>query len=171
MTLSRIFIGSDHAGFELKVFLANTLQAAGHVVEDFGCFSSKERCDYPDIAETVCTALLEWFDCVEEEEGVGILCCGTGVGISIAANKIKGIRCALCSDTHTAAMARKHNNANVLALGARSPNGKESSGSVKANEIMSAFLGTSFEDANNSGGRHAVRIAKIHALEHKPKLI
>jgi len=107
-----IFIGSDHGGFDLKNEIINFLQNDLKIeVKDLGCYS-KDSVDYPDIAKIVCDEVLK-------NNATGILLCGTGIGISIAANKINGIRCALCSNEYSAMMAKKHNNANVLALGGR----------------------------------------------------
>ena len=111
-------------------------------VEDLGC-NSKTSVDYPDYAEKVCKKVLE-------NNGIGILICNTGIGISISANKIKGIRCALCSEEYSAAMAKKHNNANILAFGGNVI-GKE-----LAKSILKTFLNSRFE-----GGRHQRRIEKM----------
>lgn len=146
-----VVIGSDHGGFQMKEIIKKYLLVLGYKVKDKGCFIP-DRYDYPDIATEVCQDLLN-----EDSGGIkkiGILFCGTGIGISIAANKIKGIRCALCHDHYTAVMSRKHNNANVLALGGRTT-GKE-----VAKEIVETFLTTNFEE-----GRHETRVQKIMALE------
>lgn len=143
----RIAIGCDHGGFELKQSVMKHLAQKQIACEDFGCFSS-ESVDYPDIAVQVAKAVLSGdFD-------LGILVCGTGVGISIAANKIKGIRCGLCSDTFTAHAVREHNDANMLAMGGRVV------GAGLALDIVDAFLNAKFE-----GGRHQRRIDKMMALE------
>ena len=107
-----------------------------------------ERCDYPDVAKTLANAVLK------DSNSLGVLVCGTGIGISIAANKVDGIRCALCHDHYTASMAKKHNNANVLALGGRVL------GVEVAKDIMQTYLETQFE-----GGRHEKRVNKIMALQ------
>ncbi len=142
-----IYIGNDHAGFDLKTelisFIKNVLKID---VEDLGC-SSKDSVDYPDYAKQVCIK-------VKQNNGIGILICSTGLGISISANKIKGIRCALCSDEYSAEMAKKHNNANVLALGGNVI------GPGLAKNILKKFLNSRFE-----GGRHQTRIDKIELLE------
>ena len=142
-----IYIGSDHGGFELKnqvfSYIKNELKIS---IEDLGCFS-KDSVDYPDIAKTVCEQVLK-------NNGIGILICGTGIGISMSANKINGIRCALCSEQYSAIMTRKHNDANVLALGGRII------GVELAKSIVDAFLNTKFE-----GGRHQRRVDKIMLLE------
>lgn len=143
-----IAIGSDHAGFEAKKEVISGLQAAGFNMIDCGTFSS-DSIDYPDIAEQVAAQVLA-------KNVLGIIICGTGIGISIAANKIPDIRAAVCTDTFTAEMARKHNNANVLALGARVL------GTSQMREIIDVFLKTDFE-----GGRHQLRVEKIKAIENK----
>lgn len=142
-----IVIASDHGGVSLKSDLIQRLEAAGHVVKNLGV-DEETSVDYPDIAETACKEILiDTVDC-------GILICGTGLGISIAANKINGIRAALCGDSFTARMAREHNNANVLVLGARVI------GSELAWDIVTSYLSADF-----SGGRHQKRVDKITALE------
>jgi len=142
-----IAIGSDHAGFPLKVVLARALREAGHTVHDFGTHSA-ERVDYPDYAHVVCRA-------VEAGEArFGVLVCGTGIGMSIAANRHPAIRCAHASEPVTAHLARAHNDANVLALGGRMV------GEELALGILSAFLAGTYE-----GGRHAGRLAKLTPSE------
>ena len=142
-----IFIGSDHGGFELKnelfKFIRDELKME---IEDTGIYKSASV-DYPDIAETVCNKVLSG-------KHFGILICGTGIGISIAANKIKGIRCALCSDEYSSRMARNHNDSNALALGGRVI------GAELAKSIVKTYLTSDFE-----GGRHAIRVGKICSLE------
>lgn len=138
-----IAIAADHGGPALKARLATMLRDAGHTVHDFGT-NSTESVDYPDFAEKVCQALLAG------EARFGILICGTGIGMSIAANRHPGIRCGLCTDTTMARLTRQHNDANALALGARII------GDVVAEDIVTTFLATEFE-----GGRHARRIAKL----------
>ena len=105
------FLGSDHAGFALKNFLRDQLIALGLEVEDCGPHSA-ESCDYPETARRVCELVLD-------RKGYGILVCGTGIGMSIAANKVKGIRAACCTDCYSAKMTREHNDANILCLGGR----------------------------------------------------
>ena len=145
--MERIAIGSDHAGFAMKETLKQYLKEKGYDVKDFGT-DSEDSCDYPDFAFAVA-------DCVAAKEAdKGVLVCGTGIGISIASNKIKGIRCALCNDVYSAKMCRQHNNANVLAMGGRV------TGFGPAGEIVWAFVETNFE-----GGRHERRVNKIMALE------
>ncbi len=143
-----LFLGSDHGGFGLKQELVQILTGAGFAVEDCGV-NDAASVDYPDIAEIVCERVLA------VPHSLGILCCGTGIGMSIAANKIAGIRAALCSETYSAKMARVHNDANVLCLGARVI------GIELAREVATAFLSVSFE-----GGRHARRVGKISELEN-----
>lgn len=143
-----IAIGSDHAGYEAKIDVMAELQAAGHSVIDCGTFSL-DSVDYPDIAEKVALQVLE-------KNILGILICGTGIGISMAANKIPGIRAAVCTDAFTAEMARKHNDANIISVGSR----VTEIGKIK--EIVKLFLETDFE-----GGRHQLRVDKIEAIENK----
>ena len=142
-----IALGCDHAGVQLKGSIAEHLAARGLECRDYGTYD-EASCDYPDFAEKVGRAV------VEGQAERGILICGTGVGISIAANKIEGVRAALCTDTFTARMSREHNDANVLCLGARVV------GVGLALDIVTAWLDARFE-----GGRHQRRIDKIHALE------
>ncbi|WHH57565.1 ribose 5-phosphate isomerase B [Petroclostridium sp. X23] len=144
-----IAIGSDHGGFELKEEIKKYLTEKGYEVKDFGV-ATPDSVDYPDIAHPVCSSI------VNGECDRGILICGTGIGISIAANKVKGIRAALCGDCYSAKMTKEHNNANVIALGGRV------TGPGLAIEIVEAWLGAEFQ-----GGRHQGRIDKIHALEGK----
>ncbi|MCM1149253.1 MAG: ribose 5-phosphate isomerase B [Butyricicoccus sp.] len=142
-------IGCDHGGFQLKQWIMKCLGGQGVEFKDFGTYT-EDSCDYPVYAEKVCRAV------VSGECERGILICGTGVGISIAANKIHGIRAALCSDCYSAEFTRRHNDANILALGART------TGSGLAMKIVDTFLSTGFE-----GGRHAQRVALITELEQK----
>lgn len=143
----RIAIGADHAGYALKTILIAHLQAQGIEVMDLGTHSP-DSVDYPDYARAVAEAV------ARGEADYGVLICGTGVGMSIAANKVPGIRAAAVSDVYTAKMSRAHNNANILCLGGRVV------GPGLAQEILDVWLRTPFE-----GGRHERRIAKIHALE------
>lgn len=146
----KITIGSDHGAVELKEEVKMVLHEFEDVrVTDVGTFGT-ESVDYPDIAEKVCA------DVVSGKADRGIVLCGTGIGISIAANKIDGIRAALCGDVYSAIMSRKHNDANVLAMGGRV------TGIGPAGEIARAWVCTEFE-----GGRHARRVDKIMALEQK----
>lgn len=143
----RVILGSDHAGLALRVEVAKAVGAAGFEAEDLGPFTA-DRVDYPDYARKVCEA-------VQQGRGrFGVLVCGTGIGMSMAANKLRGIRAAHCANEYDARMARAHNDANVLCLGERVV------GAGLAASIVAAFLATSFE-----GGRHAERVAKITALE------
>ena len=143
----KIAIGNDHGAVELKNHLLGWLQANGYEVLNVGT-DSTESTDYPIYAERVAKAVLSG-DCDK-----GILICGTGIGISISANKIHGVRCALCSEPVSAALARQHNNANIVAMGARTI------GPVMAEEIVKTFLTEGFD-----GGRHALRVEKIMQLD------
>ena len=142
-----IAIGSDHGGFELKAAVIEFLQKKNIEFKDMGCYD-KNSVDYPDIAEVTCKKV------VSGECEFGILICGTGIGISIAANKIDGIRAALCHSEYDAKMTRAHNNSNVLCMGGRT------TGVEIALVMVDAFLSGEFE-----GGRHAGRVEKIMALE------
>ena len=137
----KIAIGSDHGGYELKGVISLLLEQLGHEVGDCGCFSN-DSVPYPDFAEAVCAKV------VTGKSDRGILICGTGIGMSIAANRHRKIRAALCHDEFTARLCREHNDANVLCLGARV------TGSGVALEMVKTFLATQFE-----GGRHQQRIA------------
>ena len=144
----KIALGCDHGGYELKEFIKTVLDRLGHTYEDFGCFST-ESCDYPDFGAAAARAVAD--GACER----GIVICTTGIGISIAANKIHGIRCAHCADSLQAELTRRHNNANMLALGAGF------TGKNLAERIVEVFLSTEFE-----GGRHARRVDKVMALEN-----
>ena len=145
-----ITIGSDHGAVALKDEVKMVLKEYEDIkVTDVGTFGT-ESVDYPDIAEKVCA------DVTSGKADLGIVLCGTGIGISIAANKVKGIRCALCNDVYSAKKAREHNNANILAMGGRVL------GFGPAGEIVRAFVESSFE-----GGRHARRVNKIMAIEQQ----
>ena len=145
--MKHIAIGCDHRGFALKELIMPFLQNAGYSYQDFGCYST-DPVDYPDIAQKVGEAIASGnFD-------QGILICNTGIGMSIAANKIKGIRAALCCDVFAAQRARQHNDANILCLRG------EDMDTESALEIVKTFLATDFED-----GRHLLRVNKIRALE------
>ncbi len=137
-----LIIGSDHAGLELKRELAAVASELGYELRDVGTHTS-DSTDYPDYAHQVASA-------VAAGEGIGLLVCGTGIGMSMAANRHPGVRAALCGDVFSAGMARQHNDANVLCIGARVV------GPGLAAEILKAFLGASFE-----GGRHERRVNKI----------
>lgn len=145
----KIAIGSDHGGYDLKEQVKTWLQEMGHEVEDFGCHS-KESCDYPDFGAAAARAVASG----QCEKGVVI--CTTGIGISMTANKVKGIRCALCGDPWSAEMTRRHNDANMLAMGAGVV------GPQLARQILEAFLTHDFE-----GGRHQRRVDKLMALENR----
>ncbi|MEW8955890.1 ribose 5-phosphate isomerase B [Clostridium sp.] len=145
----KIAIGSDHGGFKLKSEIIKHLEAKGIELKDFGTYS-EESCDYPDIALVVGEKVSN------KEFDFGILICGTGIGISIAANKVKGVRAALCSDTFSAHATREHNNANILALGERVV------GPGLALDIVDTFLNAEFQ-----GDRHIRRIDKITDIEKK----
>lgn len=139
----KIAIGSDHAGFHLKEILTAYLKQKGFEVQDFGAYS-EERADYPDFAHQVALSV------GKNENEVGLLMCGTGNGINMTANKHKGIRSALCWNPEVAALARQHNDANILTLPARCITSEE------AKKIVDAFFSASFE-----GGRHTDRVKKI----------
>ena len=140
-------IGCDHAGFQLKQYIMKCLDEESVEYKDFGTYS-EERCDYPVYAEKVCRAV------VSGECETGLLVCGTGIGMSIAANKVHGIRAAVCSDCYSAEFTRRHNDANVLAIGARTV------GSGLAMRIVDTFLSAPFD-----GGSHAQRVEMIRKLE------
>ena len=144
-----IALGSDHGGFALKQHVIEYLKANNLEYHDYGCYNT-ESCDYPEFAAAAARAV------ASGECDRGIVICTTGIGISIAANKIKGIRCALCSEPLSAEMTRRHNNANMLAMGGGmiGPN--------MADRILDVFLNTEFE-----GGRHQRRVDKISALEEE----
>ncbi|MDD2400958.1 MAG: ribose 5-phosphate isomerase B [Clostridia bacterium] len=145
----RIAIGSDHGGYNLKEEIKLFLRENGYDFKDYGTFDTKS-CDYPDNAFKVAQAV------VTEECDKGIIVCGTGIGVSIAANKVSGIRAALCSDTFSARAAREHNDANILTLGERVV------GKGLALEIVRVWLTSSF-----LGGRHKKRVDKITLLEQR----
>ncbi|CAB1254017.1 ribose 5-phosphate isomerase B [Clostridium sp. MT-14] len=145
----KIAIGSDHAGFPLKKEVMKYLREKDMKFEDFGTFS-EDSCDYPDYALKVAEEVSN------KNYDFGILICGTGIGISIAANKVPGVRAALCGDTFSAHASREHNNANILALGQRV------TGSGLAVDIVDTFLSAEFQ-----GGRHQRRIDKITEIEKK----
>ncbi|MWC27265.1 ribose 5-phosphate isomerase B [Paenibacillus sp. MMS18-CY102] len=144
----KISIGADHGGYRLKEVLVPIIQSLGHEVQDVGC-SCDQSVDYPDYALPVCEAV------VKGEADRGILICGTGIGMSIAANKVQGIRCALVQDTFSAKATRDHNDTNVLALGERVL------GFGIAEEIVRIWLETPF----SNGERHVGRINKVMNIE------
>lgn len=139
----KIIIGNDHAGVEFKQTILKHLESQGHEVVNVGT-DTLDSVDYPDIAKEVAKKVLE------EEGNFGVIICGTGIGISIAANKVEGIRAALCHNEFTARLSRLHNNANIVSLGARVI------GDELGKAIVDAFINTEFE-----GGRHARRVGKI----------
>ncbi|MBI2914335.1 MAG: ribose 5-phosphate isomerase B [Firmicutes bacterium] len=143
----RIAIGADHAAFRLKTELKSLLDDLGHEVQDFGTYT-EDPVDYPDIAGQVAEAVAGG-ECER-----GILVCGTGIGMCIAANKVRGIRAAQCHDTLSARLSREHNDANVLTMGARVI------GTGLAREILDIWLATPF-----AGGRHERRVRKIGGIE------
>lgn len=139
----KFFVATDHAGIELKDYTVELLRQKGHEVEDMGPYS-KDRVDYPDYAHKVATAVLE-------NSGThGILICGSGIGMSMAANRHEGIRAALCHDAYTASVARGHNDANILCFGERIV------GKGVAESILDTWIAGSFD-----GGRHTGRVEKI----------
>ena len=144
----KIVIGSDHAGFRLKEIVKNFLKTRNIEVEDFGTYT-EESVDYPDYAFKVGEAV------ARKDFDFGILICGSGIGMSIAANKVKGVRAALCNDLYTANVSREHNNANILCMGGRVI------GEEVAKEIVSVWLNAKFE-----GGRHERRVNKITDYEN-----
>jgi len=141
-----IAIGCDHRGLDLKQFVIRLITEMGHSYEDFGCYTT-DSVDYPDIAKKVAEAV------TRGDSECGILICDTGIGMSIVANKVKGIRAALCYDAFSARRARLHNDANILCLGA-------GGGQEGVPEIVQTYLNTGFE-----GGRHRRRLNKIKAME------
>ena len=143
----KIALGCDHGGYELKCDIIQLLEKLGHTYEDFGCYST-ESCDYPAFGEAAARAVASG-DCDR-----GIVICTTGIGISIAANKVKGIRCAHCADSLEAELTRRHNDANMLAIGAGF------TGKRLAERMVEVFLSTEFE-----GGRHARRVDLLNAIE------
>lgn len=146
----RIAVGCDHRGRNLKRLAIDVVTKRGDDCQDMGCSDSAAAVDYPDVAQGVAEAVSRG------EYRFGILVCSTGIGMSMAANKVNGIRAAVCQDTFTALRARLHNDANVLCLG------EDIVGPGLAGEILEAFLDTAFE-----GGRHVARVDKIRALETK----
>ena len=142
----KYYIGADHAGIKIKKFVKELFESKGHEVEDLGPFSA-DRVDYPDFAAKVCKAVLK------DKNSKGILICGSGIGMSMAANKFDGIRAALCHNEYSAKMARQHNDANVLCLGERV------SGYGMIEAIVDAWDSSEFE-----GGRHKDRVEKIDKL-------
>ncbi|MBO5790329.1 MAG: ribose 5-phosphate isomerase B [Clostridia bacterium] len=148
MSKRKIVIGADSAGYELKEHLKKMLLEEGYEVTDKGT-DSTASCHYPDYAKAVCEEVQK-----DLEGTFGILICGTGIGMSMCANKFKGIRAALCADTFSARMTRAHNDANMICMGARV------TGVCLAEDILHAFLGAEFE-----GGRHALRVDMMMDFE------
>ena len=143
----KIALGCDHGGYELKQYVMTVLEKLGYEYEDFGCYST-ESCDYPDFGAAAARAVADG-TC-----GRGIVICTTGIGISIAANKVKGIRCAHCADCLQAEMTRRHNDANMMAIGAGF------TGPKLVAAMVETFLSTAFE-----GGRHARRVALLDGIQ------
>lgn len=143
----RFGLGCDHRGLNLKRAISKLVAEMGHTCEDFGCYRAA-AVDYPDVAARVAEAV------AGGRLDRGILVCSTGIGMSIAANKVKGIRAALCHDLFSARRAREHNDANILCLG------EQVVGPGVAEEIVRAFVGAEFQ-----GGRHGRRLEQVHALE------
>ena len=143
----KIALGSDHGGYALKCDIIQLLEKLGYEYEDFGCYST-DSCDYPIFGEAAARAV------ASGECEYGIVVCTTGIGISIAANKVNGIRCAHCADTLEAQLCRQHNNANMMAIGAGF------TGPKLASAMVETFLSTAFE-----GGRHARRVALLDGIQ------
>ncbi len=145
----KIVIANDHAAVELKQEIASFIEELGHEVVNIGT-DSHDSCDYPEYGKKAADMV------ASGQVDLGVLICGTGVGISLAANKVKGIRCGVCSEATTARLIRQHNNANMIAFGARIV------GTELAKDIVQAFLSAEF-----MGGRHATRVDMISALENE----
>ena len=148
--MKKIYIGADSAGYVLKGQIIDHLTSKGYEVVDCGC-DSEASCHYPEFASKVCTSVLG-------DDAYGILVCGTGIGMSMCANKYNGIRAAVCSDTYSAKMTRCHNDANLLCLGARVI------GYCLALDIVDSFLSAKYE-----GGRHAIRVGMMEEIEKSQK--
>lgn len=141
-----LYFGSDHGGYQMKEVLKEWAKGAGYEFTDLGCFS-EEVCDYPDIAKEVCEK-------VKQDSGSkGVLVCGTGIGMSIAANKFRGIRAALCTNEFMAQMAREHNDAQIICMGGRV------SDDAMAKKMLEVFLKTNFSEKD----RHKIRIEKLES--------
>lgn len=143
----KLAVGADHGGYALKTFILKYLTEQGHECVDYGC-DSPERCDYPVYGERVARAV------AGGECELGVLICGTGIGISLAANRVPGIRAAVCSEPYSAQLTREHNNANIICFGARVV------GEGTAMTIVDAFLNAKFQ-----GGRHAERVAMLDDIK------
>jgi ribose 5-phosphate isomerase B len=146
----KLVIGSDHAGFQLKVAIGDLLRSLGHEVLDVGAFNENPS-DYPDFAEAVGRAV------IDKKAERGILICGSGVGASVAANKIPGIRAGMCHDTYSAHQGVEHDDINILVLGSRVV------GVMLAEDLVKAFLGAKFTNEE----RHVRRLSKVKAIEAK----
>jgi ribose 5-phosphate isomerase B len=144
----RIAVGSDHAGFRLKERVAEHLKSRGHDVVDVGTHD-EDRCDYPDFGAAVARAV-----CVDDGADLGVCVCGTGIGIAMAANKVRGARAAVIHDATTGRLTRRHNDANIVCVGSRT------TGEETALDAIDAWLDASFE-----GGRHAGRVTKLAELD------
>lgn len=147
----KVGIGNDHAAVELKMQIKEFIESMGHEVVNYGV-DTAERCNYPEIGEKVGRAV------ADGEVDCAVLICGTGVGISIAANKVNGVRAAVCSDVTTAHLVKEHNDANIIAFGARIV------GVELAKDIVKAYLNAEF-----LGGRHATRVAMLAGIEKRNK--
>ena len=147
MNNKTIAFACDHGGFPMKAAIVAHLEGKGYTVRDFGAYTA-ERVEYPSVAEPACRAV------VAGEARFAILVCGTGIGMSLVANKIHGIRAACCSESYSAKLTRQHNDANVLCFGARVI------GEATALELVDAFLDNEFQ-----GGRHAERVAAVMEIE------
>ena len=145
----KLGIGNDHAAYDMKLDIKAYLESKGHEVVDYGNHST-DRCNYPEFGEKVGRAV------ASGEVDAGVLICGTGIGISIAANKVKGVRAAVCSDPLSARLTKQHNNANIIAFGARIV------GIETARAIVDEWLNAEYE-----GGRHEERVAMITEIENK----
>lgn len=145
--MMKIALGADHGGYELKTAVLKYLEGKGYECVDYGCYSA-DRCDYPVYGEKVGRAV------ASGECDLGVLVCGTGIGISLAANRVPGVRAAVCSEPYSAQLTREHNNANVICFGGRVI------GEGTAYMIVDAFLNSEFQ-----GGRHAERIAMLDKIK------
>lgn len=149
--MKKIVVASDHGGVALKLDLKERLEAEGYQITDIVGESNKKHVDYPDVVKPACDLI------VQGEVDCGILICGTGLGVAITANKVKGIRAVTCSETFSARMGKEHNDANVITLGARV------TGNELAWEVVMAYLNAEF-----IGGRHQRRIEKLMSFEQEP---
>ncbi len=148
-----IIVGNDHAAVNMKEEIVTYLKELGHQVVNYGV-DTAQSCDYPEIGEKVGQAV------AAGEGGLGILFCGTGIGMAIVANKVRGVRAAVCTDTTMARLARQHNNANILTIGARI------TGTEAAKDIVRTYLESEFE-----GGRHEQRVDMIRDIENRQKVV